>query len=103
MQSVWQELSKEIATRVGEVGKSIVAVDGRAGHTSSGIVWRSDAVLTAAHALRQTRDIGIILGSGEVVRANLAGRSTGTDIALLKLEKGIDAPPAQFAVGDSLA
>ncbi len=59
-------------------GKSIVAVDGRAGHTSSGIVWRRDAVLTAAHAIRQETKIGVILGPGQVVTGRLAGRDRGT-------------------------
>src|SRR5262249_32256921 len=52
MTTTWQELSKDISKAVEQAGKSIVAVDGRAGHTSSGIVWRRDSILTAAHAIR---------------------------------------------------
>ena len=48
MAGTWLELSKEIAQAVEQAGKSVVAVDGRSGHTSSGIVWRADSILTAA-------------------------------------------------------
>src|SRR5437868_13231893 len=46
MQNTWQQLSKEISESVARAGRSIVAVDARAGHTSSGIVWKADSILT---------------------------------------------------------
>src|SRR5439155_24955991 len=81
----------------------IVAVDGRSGHTSSGIVWRADSILTAAHAIRHEGNIGVSVGQGHFVRARLAGRDRGTDIALLKLDSGIEAPPAKFGMTASLS
>ena len=42
MAVTWQTFSKEISQMVADAGKSIVAVDGRSGHTSSGIVWRAE-------------------------------------------------------------
>ena len=82
MQSVWEELSKEISEHVARAGRSVVAVDGRGGHTSAGIVWRPDLVLTAAHSIRADSNIGIIWESGKPVRARLAGRLSGAGIAL---------------------
>ena len=38
MTGMWQQFSKEISEVVDQAGKSIVAVDGRARHTSSGRV-----------------------------------------------------------------
>ena len=40
MQSTWQQLSKEISESVTRAGRAVVAVDGRSGHTSSGILFQ---------------------------------------------------------------
>jgi S1-C subfamily serine protease len=96
MTSTWQQFSKEISETVDQVGKSIVAVDGRRGHTSSGIVWRRDSVVTAAHAIRQETNIVVIFSPDKTVGARLVGRDRGTDIALLKLDQEIEMQPARF-------
>jgi len=101
--NTWQQFSKEISGAAGQAGKSVVAVDGRSGHTSSGIVWRPDSVLTAAHAIRHDGNIGVVLDAGGSIQARLAGSDRSTDIALLKLDREIEAPPAQFGTPSSLA
>jgi S1-C subfamily serine protease len=101
--AIWQEISHEISTAVDRAGKSIVAVDGRSGHTSSGIVWRPDFILTAAHAIRQDAGIRVILGPERSVQARLAGKDRGTDIALLKLDQGIEGQPVEFEATASLS
>src|SRR5881296_211533 len=103
MAGTWLELSREISQAVEQAGKSIVAVDGRSGHTSSGIVWRADSILTAAHAIRHEANIGVIVEPGRSIQARLAGRDRSTDIALLKLDREIEAPPVQFGSPSSLA
>ncbi|HEY3129369.1 MAG TPA: S1C family serine protease [Acidobacteriota bacterium] len=102
MEATWQQFSKEISRAVDHAGKSIVAVDGRSGHTSSGIVWRTNSILTAAHTIRHDAGIGVIVGPGRSVQARLAGRDRGTDVALLKLDQEIEAQPAQFGSTASL-
>ncbi len=84
MTSTWQQFSKEISESVNQIGKSVVAVDGRSGHTSSGIVWHRDTILTAAHSIRHETNIGVILASGRSIMTRLAGKESGTDLALLK-------------------
>ena len=96
MTSIWQQFSKEISEVVNQAGKSIVAVDGRSGHTSSGIVWRRDSILTAAHTIRHETNIGVIFGPARSIVARLAGRDRSTDIALLKLDQDIEMEPVQF-------
>ena len=103
MTQLWQQLSKEISKAVEEAGKSVVAVDGRSGHTSSGIVWRRDSIITAAHAIRQDTNIGIVFAPGRSVVARLAGRDRGTDLALLRLDEEIEMAPAQFGETSSLS
>ena len=103
MTQLWQQLSKEISKAVEEAGKSVVAVDGRSGHTSSGIVWRRDSIITAAHAIRLDTNIGIVFAPGRSVVARLAGRDRGTDLALLRLDEEIEMAPAQFGETSSLS
>jgi len=102
MENIWQQLSKEIEDKVGAAGESIVAVDGRAGHTSSGILWRPDYVLTAAHTIRAEGGIEVLAASGKSSRARLAGRAPACDLALLKLDSPIEKAPAVFAETASL-
>jgi S1-C subfamily serine protease len=102
MQSIWQQLSKEISEGVAKAGESIVTVDGRSGHTSSGILWRPDYILTAAHTVRGDSEIGIITASGKST-ARLSGRAHASDVALLKLDKPVDKTPAVFGNTTSLA
>src|SRR5215468_1745004 len=97
MTTTWEQFSKDISNAVEQAGKSIVAVDGRGGHTSSGIVWRRDSILTAAHSIRHETRIGIIFGPGQTVTGRLAGRDRGTDTALIKLDAEIEIQPAALA------
>jgi len=103
MQSTWQQLSKEISESVARAGRAVVAVDGGSGHTSSGILWRSDLVLTAAHTIRQNAEIHIIPRPGYSVRAQFAGRGPGADVALLRTNQEIGRDYAEFGDTASLA
>jgi len=103
MSSTFQQLSKDISEIVNQAGRSVVAVDGRSGHTSSGIVWLRDAVLTAAHSVKQESNIRVIFATGRAVQARLAGRDRGTDLAVLKLNEEIEMEPVRFANTTSLS
>src|SRR5215831_4828374 len=96
MAAIWQQLSTEISEVVRKAGNSIVAVDGRSGHTSSGIAWQRNMILTAAHSIRHEANVGVIFGPGRSAPARLLGKDRGTDIALLKLDQEIDVQPAQL-------
>jgi S1-C subfamily serine protease len=103
MGSNWHAVSEEIKQAINQAGKSIVAVDGRSGHTSSGILWRADTVITAAHTVRQDTGIRVILGPERSVQARLAGRDRGADIAVLRLDQNVEAQPAAFGNSATLS
>src|SRR5262245_49252116 len=103
MENIWQQLSKEISEKVAKAGDSVVAIDSRAGHTSSGIVWRPDYIFTVSHAIRGEGPFSVITASGKSRGARLAGRAHASDIALLKLDEAIDKTPADFGKTDALA
>jgi S1-C subfamily serine protease len=103
MQNIWQQLSQEITEGVAKAGRAIVAVDGRSGHTSSGIVWRAGFVVTAAHTVRSGANTSVIVTGGRRVPASLAGRDHGADIAVLKIDEQVDSDITAFGDTTSLA
>ncbi|CAB3789684.1 Putative serine protease HtrA [Paraburkholderia ultramafica] len=80
------ELSDNLAGIVERVGRGVVAVHGRHRIPSSGVIWRNGVVVTAAHTLKREDGIEVTLSDGRTVAAVLAGRDTGTDVAVLKLD-----------------
>src|SRR5262249_216319 len=102
MQNIWKQLSQEISQTVATTGRSVVAVDARAGHTSSGIVWKPDFILTAAHAIRHETESRVVFEEGKSVPARLAGRAPSVDIALLKLDEPISGTPVEFGATNDL-
>ncbi|HEU5414596.1 MAG TPA: trypsin-like peptidase domain-containing protein [Candidatus Angelobacter sp.] len=98
---IWAAVSSELATTTATAGKSVVAVLGRR-HPSSGILFRPDAIVTASHALRRDDEITVITGPGQKLKAQLAGRDAGTDIAVLRLEHSLDALPAAWSSTSNL-
>jgi len=87
------DLSRDIADLAGRLGPSVVRVDARRGRPASGIIWADNLVLTADHVLEQEDSIQVT-GSTTTVKASIAGRDPGTDLALLRTEglKGVPAP-----------
>jgi S1-C subfamily serine protease len=99
-----QSLSQDLARVVERVSTAVVAINARRHSSSSGVCWRDGVIVTAAHTLRRTEDISVILPSGEAIAATLAGADPSTDLAVLKIDSAdISAPPfgdtSQLKVG----
>ncbi len=86
MQNSLVSLSNELAKLVEEFQSYVVAVHARAHYPSSGVHWRPGIIVTADHTIRQEEDIQVTLPGGERVDATLAGRDSGSDIAVLRAE-----------------
>jgi len=87
-------LSNELAAAAEQAGRSVIAVHARPRFASSGVLWRPGVIVTAEHTIRRREEIGITLPDGRSTSATLAGRDSGTDIAVLKLpENGTPAAP----------
>jgi len=93
------ELSEAMADAAETAGKSTLLVNARRRIPASGILFASDMVLTAEHVVEREEDIKVIAADGAEHSASLAGRDTGTDLALLKLTRpaGTIAQPAKEA------
>ncbi len=91
-------ISDELAGAVERAGLSTVAVRARRHIAAGGVLWAPGVVVTADHVVENDEDIKVVLPSGEEVRATLAGRDGGTDLAVLRIDNST-AVPAQ--IGDS--
>ena len=105
MASSLTALSEQIAATVERVAASVVAVHARSRFNSSGVHWSPGVVVTADHTIRRDDEIRIN-GAGEggpatELRATLAGRDPGTDLAVLRVE-GLSQPVAARATSEVL-
>ncbi len=85
---LWQ-LSNGLADAVERAAPSLVGVSARRRFPATGVVWSADGVIvTSDHVIEREENIVVILPGGEEVAATIAGRDSGSDIAVLKVEKG---------------
>jgi S1-C subfamily serine protease len=82
-----------MAAAAEKAGASTVMVNARRRMPASGIAYSADLILTADHVVEREDGITVTLSNGTEIAATLAGRDPGTDLALLRLERG-DAKPA---------
>lgn len=91
--STSQSLSRDLALVVERVSTAVVAINARRHSSSSGVCWRDGVIVTAAHTLRRTEDISVVLPNGEAIAATLAGADPSTDLAVLKIDNaGVSVP-----------
>lgn len=100
MENPLLSLSNHIASIVEQSGPAIVGIESHPRVAASGVHWRPGIIVTAEHALRRDDEVRIVTASGEELKAELAGRDPGTDIAVVKVA-GFNGPVAtQAASGD---
>lgn len=78
-------LSNNLADVVEQAGSAVVAVNARHRIPSSGVHWRSGIIVTADHTVRRDEEITVTLPDNRTVPANLVGRDSSNDLAVLRL------------------
>jgi len=94
-------LSDGLADAVEQAGRSVVAVHARQRVPSSGVHWRPGVVVTADHTMERDEGVTLTLPDGSTVAASVAGRDSGTDLAVLKIERS-DLPVVEVAESSEL-
>ena len=79
------DFSNHLVSAVEKGGASTILVDARKRYPASGIAYAADLVLTADHVVTREDDIKVSLPDGKNLKATLAGRDPGSDLALLRL------------------
>jgi S1-C subfamily serine protease len=98
----WDALSQQFSAVAEHAGKFVVAVHGGNRVGASGLLWRAGLVVTTSHTLRRTEGIEVNFGEKSGVKAQFLGRDSGTDVAVLRLDNAVSAPPAQLGDGSGL-
>ena len=98
-------LSDELAHAVERARTAVVAIHARPRIPSSGVHWRAGVVVAADHTLKREEEITLTLDGGRRVAAQLAGRDSSTDLAVLTFDAAAlgEAAPAPPAIGDAAA
>ncbi|MBK9926963.1 MAG: trypsin-like peptidase domain-containing protein [Anaerolineales bacterium] len=86
------DFSNGLTSAVEKGGASTILVNARKRYPASGIVYAEDLVLTADHVVTREEDIKVILPDGKELKATLAGRDPGSDLALLRLAENALTP-----------
>jgi S1-C subfamily serine protease len=81
-----QNLSAAFTGLVAKVAPGIVSVHSHRSR-SSGFVWRPGLIVTADEALSEEGEFAVTLPGGDIVAAQLAGRDSTTDVALLRVDR----------------
>ncbi|MBI3792114.1 MAG: trypsin-like peptidase domain-containing protein [Gemmatimonadetes bacterium] len=87
-----EQLSTAFADAAQTAAAGVVAVHARRRIPASGLHWRPGVVVAAHHTIRRDDDITVVLEGGRELKAELAGRDSATDLAVLRLEGANDAP-----------
>jgi S1-C subfamily serine protease len=87
------QFSNALAARADAAKNAVVAIRLSHGRHITGMVWRSDIVVASEQSLPQKDDFELVAAGGSVLTAKLAGRDPSTNIAMLRVETSLAAPP----------
>jgi S1-C subfamily serine protease len=76
-----------MAEAVAKAGAATVLVNARRRFPASGIAYAANMILTADHVVERDDDITVVLPDGSELKASVAGRDPGSDLAVLRLER----------------
>lgn len=83
-------ISNQFADILEQAAPWIVAVNAGQRCSASGLVWQAGAsstIITVDHAVRRDDEVPVLLADGRTITANVVGRDSSTDIAVLQSEQ----------------
>jgi S1-C subfamily serine protease len=93
MDSALKTFSTSLAEAVQRASPMVAYVEARPRFGSSGVIWKPGVIVTADHTIRRDEEIQVTLPDGNRVKAEVAGRDPGTDLAVLRFEGGTAPQP----------
>jgi S1-C subfamily serine protease len=84
--TAWAEISEDMSRVAEVVGQSVVALEPKQAHASSGLIWQEGVVVTANHSA-PSDELSVILPGGKSTVAHSKGRDPSTDLAIFTIEQ----------------
>lgn len=84
--NVFAQVSDGLAAAVEAAAASTVLVNGRRRIPASGIIWSAEGVIVTADHVIERDEVEVILPDGAKLSATIAGRDSGSDVAVLKVQ-----------------
>ncbi len=88
MPATLSTFSDQLADAVERGAKSVVSVHARPRLPSTGVHWRDGVIVTTEATVQRDENITVTLPDGRRIPAQLKGRDTGTDLAVLSIPTG---------------
>ena len=94
------QLSAALADAVERAGRSVVRVDDGTRLTASGVAWVDNLVVATSHGVEADEGLAVLTGQDVRLEATLIGRDHDADLAVLRVEGGLEPfAPAEARVG----
>ena len=87
-----EQFSSALAERACAAQASIAAVRLQDGRHLSATLWEPDVAVASEQSLPRREAFELVAAGGATLKAKLAGRDSGTNIAVLRLSRALDAP-----------
>ena len=100
--NILAQFSSALVERSVAANSAIAAIRLRRARHITGMLWRPDAVITSEQSLPEREEFELVTADGSAIKAKMAGRDPGTNLAVLKPERPLSvatAIPAASHVG----
>lgn len=87
-----EQFSDAVAARAAAVQGAVAAIRLRHGRYLSATLWAPDTAVASEQSLPRGDEFELVVAGGATVKAKLAGRDPGTNIAVLRLDKPVEFP-----------
>lgn len=87
-----EQFSEALAARAASLQGALVAIGTSQGRHVTGTLWQPDVAVASEQSLPRRDEYELVVSGGGLVKAKPAGRDRGTNIALLRLERGSAVP-----------
>ena len=87
-----EQFSSALAERASTARAYLAAIRLHDGRHVSAALWQQDVAIASEQSLPRRDEFELIAAGGATLKAKLAGRDPGTNLAALRLERALDAP-----------
>ena len=88
-----QQFSGALAERAAAARGALAAIRLSETRHLSATLWQPDVALASEQSLPRRDEFELVVAGGAVLKARLAGRDPGTNVAALRLERAVDVQP----------